>query len=294
MGVTDNTAMDAVRKNEIIGQIVQNILIANAKLAGTVYDLTVFAKPGQKSVSIPKFLNKFAVQNRPSGTAGNKQSLTAALDVLNLDQNAYIGWIIDSMTDYQASIDIKKAYVEHAAGTHALDVDSKIIALLNSIFSFTAEGESVKQRILSSRKYLLGKKVDLENCTYVVGLDDEEKLLRVKEFIRADSYGSSAIPSGVIGKILGLKVMLHPEITTGGYIYHKTGAAIAFQKAPQYKEQDDIDFGTDGGKAAIDQLYGVGGLQMAQEGAAAGKSALVTKIDLADATIVDTDAEETP
>ena len=58
----------------------------------------------------------------------------------------------------------------------------------------------------------------------------------------------------------------------------KTGSGIAFQRLAKVAEDEALEYGTDGMKVAVDQTYGVGGLQLGEGNAAVGKSPLIAKL----------------
>jgi hypothetical protein len=113
----------------------------------------------------------------------------------------------------------------------------------------------------------------------MVGPDQEKVMLKIADFVRADYYGSSNIPSGEIGRVWGMPVMVHQGVATGkAYFYSKDAVGIAFQKAPSMAEQPEIAYGTNAKRVAIDQLFGVKALQTGELGAASGKSPLIVKL----------------
>lgn len=278
MAVTGNTQLVAT-KNDIITAMVQKELIAQGKLLPTVTDVSAFAAKGQKSISFPKF-GSFTVENRASGVAASLQDLTATADQLDLNRRATVAWLIDSMDELQSSVDVQAEYVKRAAASHAKDVDSQIITALIAGAGFDAGAAPITAAlILDLREELIKNFADMGMLTMLVGPDQEKVMLGLAEFSRADYYGSSNIPSGLIGRVYGMPVLVHPSMPAGSaLLYEKSALAIGFQRGPQYDEVKDPRYGTGAVVAVVDQLYGVKVLQDGSLGKAAGTSPLIAKI----------------
>jgi hypothetical protein len=86
-------------------------------------------------------------------------------------------------------------------------------------------------------------------------------------------FGAPTLITGQIGRCLGIPVIVHNGLADGEFfMFEKSGIALGFQSAPAYGEAPAIDYGVGSVKRAIDQLFGVAGLQLT-----AGVSPLVIK-----------------
>lgn len=261
MAVTGNTQLSAT-KQELIAALVQKELKFGAKLIPTVSDVSAFAVAGMKSISFPT-AGSFTVENRASATAGSIQDLTFAAEKLDLNYRAYVGWLVDSVDQYQSNVDVQAEYVKRASSAHARNLDEQVLTVLDASAGYAQAAGIDQTKILNARKWLLKNQANLSDCTMVVTPDDEALLLAIPEFVRADAYGASNIPSGVIGRIYGLNVMVHTKPTLAkSFIYEKSAVAFGLQKAPSYDEQKDIRYGTGSMLAAVDQLFGFKALQL--------------------------------
>jgi hypothetical protein len=261
MAVTGNTQLGAT-KQDLIAALVQKELKFGAKLLSTVTDVSAFAVKGAKSVSFPT-AGSFTVEERATATAGTIQDLTFAAEKLDLDKRLYVGWTVDSVDEYQANVDVQAEYVKRASAAHARKIDELILTAIDAVSGYDQAAGISQTKILNARKWLLKNQADVSQCSIVVNPDDEALLLAIPEFIRADAYGSSNIPAGVIGRIYGMNVLVHTLPTLAkSFIYEKAALGFAFQKAPQYDEQKDIRYGTGAMLAAVDQLVGLKGLQL--------------------------------
>lgn len=280
--ITGNTQLSST-KQDLVAALVQKELAFQALFLPTVTDLSMFAVKGSKSVSFPK-MGSFSVENRASGATGNAQALTATTDQLNLNINAYVSWLIDATDEYQSNIDVIKEYIKRAASAHARYLDSQIITTLEGAAFNTPASTAGSQNltdavILNMRQQLFAKNADRMNCTMAVSVDQEAVLLGIDKFVRYDALGVSKIPDGAIGKIYGMPVFVSNGLETGQCLmWDKAALGVAFQKGANYAEQQKIEYGTNSKLCAVDQLFGVKALQVAQEGVSAGKSALIVKL----------------
>lgn len=276
--ITGNTELTA-SKQALIASLVQKELKFAAKLFPTVTDLSAYCGKGMKSISIPN-LSSFTVVNRASGAQGDSSALTAGVDLLTLDYNAYVAWIVDSSDEIQSTIDVQMANAQRAASALGRYVDTQIISKLDSVAGLDIGAAPLTSAlILDAREYLLNSFANPQECNMLIGPDQEKVILQISDFVRADAYGASNIGSGIIGRIWGLNVMVHQGVAAGkAYFYDKSGIACAFQKQPSMSEQGANQYGSGSKRVAVDQLFGVAGLQIAQNGAAAGKSPLVAKM----------------
>ena len=276
--VTGNTQLGAT-KQDLILALVQKELKFAAKLLPTVTDLSAFAVKGSKSVSYPK-LTSFTVVNRASGVQGDASALTAANDKLDLNFNAYVAWIIDSMDATQTTLDANMENMRRAAGAHGRYVDEQLlIAIEAAAFNNVGPGPITKAKILAARQYIAEADGDLSQTVLCVPPAQEAVMLGLADFVQADYYGSSNIPGGVIGRVYGMPVIVHNGVTsTEAFVWEKSGIAIAFQKSPQSSTQPANEFGVGAERTAVDQLFGIKGLQLGEKGAGATQSPLIVKM----------------
>ena len=276
--ITGNTEIGGT-KQALIAAMVQKELAFKAKLTPFFTDLSSLANPGATSVAIPK-LSSFTVIDRAEGDYGDASQLTSSNDVLSLDKNAYVSWIIDSMTAIQANIPAQLEFARRAAAAQARYVDSAIIAEIRSVaFSFLNVGSDVDvtyANILTMVKELEENDAAMEDSVWLVSPQQKSALFALAEFKNQYQFGQATLPNGVIGTILGTPVVMHNGLAGKElFLAEKSGLAYAFQKNASYGEQDEIGYGVGAKKAAIDQLFGVKGMQLAQKGAASGKSPLI-------------------
>lgn len=250
-------------KNDLIVAMVQKELKFSAMLAGLVTDVSAFAVKGAKSIEFPK-LSSFTVSNRAFGVAGSESVVADTTDALPLDKNAYLSYIIDTKSAIQSSINWEMETAKRGASAHGRYVDEKIIEVLNLVGTPVGiAGDITKAIVLEMRKKLKKANADMNQVALVVSADQESKLLNIDEFTKADMFGSPVLITGMIGRVFGIPVIVHNGLADGEFfMFEKTGVALGFQSAPAYGEAPAIEYGVGSVKRAIDQLFGVAGLQL--------------------------------
>lgn len=276
--ITGDTELGST-KSDLIAAVVQRELIEDMKLLRTITDVSQFAVKGAQSISFPK-LTSFTPVNRASGVAGDATVLTSSVDKLDLDDKPYVAWIIDSNDEMQTTIAAQMEFAKRAASGQGLYVDDAIVTLLEAISPATTTASALPTRdvILEMRTALCDRKAKRDQLVFVVGCAGEEAMLKIDEFTRADIYGSSNIPSGVIGRVYGMEVIVSNNLDVDEYyMYEKAAAAIGFQKGISSDVQPANEFGVGAERHAMDQLFGVKGMQLGEQGVGAAESALAIK-----------------
>lgn len=274
-----NTELGAT-KQDLIASVAQRELRESAVVAPTVMDVSRFAVKGAQSISFPK-LDSFTAIDRASATAGDATVLTSTADKLDLDQCAYVAWIIDSCDAVQSTLDFQMEAARRAASAHARFVDSAVITELETVGDPTATtGDISKSIILEMREALCGRNANLNELKLLVGCDQESVLLGLADFVRPDTYiaNSTVAESGQLGRIYGIPVVVSNLVAANSYyMYESSGIAIGFQQSPRMSDQGANEYGSGARRYALDQLFGVKGMQLGVNGVLATESALVMK-----------------
>ena len=278
--ITANPELIATKQDKI-SEIVQRELAAAVTLLPTISDMSALALPGFKQIRFPK-LSSFVVTNRASGAAGDASALTSATDNMDLDQNAFVSWIIDNFDEIQANIPAQIEFAKRAAAAQGRFVDGRIITELEVVgIATTTSGDITRDIVLEMRERLLLNEAKLADIVLAIDPTQEAIMLAIAEFTEAQLYGTSNIPDGVIGSVYGVPVIMNTQLGTQQYfMYEKQGIAIGFQRRAKMESESKIKFGTGARLFVIDQLFGVKGLQLGESKEAvpvATESALVVK-----------------
>lgn len=268
-------------KQDLVAALVQKELKFMAKLLPSVTDVSSFAVKGAQSISFPK-LGSFTVTNRAAGAQGDATVIASTADQLLLDKNAYIAYIVDPSEEIESVLNWELELARRAASAHARYVDEQIISELETagkVFDSATVGDITRDIVLEMRKELKKRNGDEGAFMLTISPDQEESMLKINEFTRHDYYGSNGnIPSGQIGTVYGVPVMVHNGLADDQYfMYDKSALAVGFQLRPNMSEQGANEYGSRARRVAIDQKFGVKGMQINQEGVGASESALIVK-----------------
>jgi hypothetical protein len=170
--------------------------------------------------------------------------------------------------------------VMRATAAHARYIDTQIIAVLDAAAGLDIGAAPITSAlILDAREELLGNFANMGQTYMLIGPDQEKVMLGLAEFSRADYYGNSTIPSGVIGSVYGMPVIVHTGVSAGkAYFWDKDGVGFARQIAPSLAEQPEIKYGSQAKRVVLDQLFGVAALQLGELGKLSTESPLIVKM----------------
>lgn len=277
MAVTGNTELTAV-KEAAISALVQKELISASVLAGNVYDVSGFCRPGAVSISFPK-AGSFTVEDRASAALASIQSLTFSKDTLPLGFMATVAWVIDPQDAIETPVDVDAEYAKRAARAHGVYVDQKLITELETVgVATTTAGNISDAIILEMRAALLNRKANARNLRLAISPAQEAILLGINKYTLAQDYGRSVIPEGILSQVYGIPILVTPELATQQFfMYDVEGIALGFQKGPQMDERKAPEYGSGAMLKILDQKFGVKGLEINQQGVGAAESALVVK-----------------
>lgn len=271
--------MGASKNNLIVAQV-QKELLHGRLLANTVTDYSRFARKGVNAIN-PIKADSFTVENRACGAAGSVTKLTQSQDEILPDRNAYISFGFDPCDDIESEVDTLSMAIERAAAAHARYMDTETLAELEAHGVPATLGPISYDILLEMANKLRCLDGDFSNVFLAVDcITSYEALLKIDEFKRQDIYGvNQAVSSGVVGTILGAQVIVHPGISTADtfYMWRKDGLGFAMWEQPNVGEQPCIDFGSKGKRYAVDQRFGVNGLQLGVNGVLATESPLICK-----------------
>lgn len=269
-------------KMDVILALVQRELREKASLLPLVRDFSAFAVKGSKQIEVPK-LTSFSVGDRAFGAKGAETAaLTDSTDIIALNKNKYLQFGYDAADETQSTIAYLTEAISRGSSAHGRQINTDIIAEWVNVAGLDlATGLDITtDDILDMREFLIANFADMSTANLVIAADQEKAMLKLPEFSRYDYRGNGAAPviTGMIGSVYGVPVVINQQIGAGeAFMVVPEGCGFAFQRTPAVASESDLDYGTGGQKVVIDQLYGVGGLQLGEGSAAAGKSPLIAR-----------------
>lgn len=249
-------------KNDLIVSLVQKELISKAVVMPTIFDASIYAGKGAKSIKIPR-AGSFSVEDRASGAQATLANVTYATDTINLDQVSTVSWLVDPQDEVESSVEVQADLAMRAASAHAHNFDSLVIAGLEADSTATTTAGAISKAIvLEMRESLLSAHADANQLYLLVGPGSEATLLGIAEFVEANSYGSAVIPSGVLGSLYGVKVVMKSSIADlTFYMYEKSGYGFAFQRGLNMGSRPAPEYGSTAELKTLDMKWGHDELQ---------------------------------
>ena len=261
MGVTETSATGAA----VVAAMVQQQLIAKAKLMFTVMDESARATKGAKSVSFPR-TGALTPVAKTENTASESIALTYAVDTLSLDQHFHTFVRLEDIADTQSVVNIEADIVERAGAGMAKKMDSYIYDTLvagasasnpdHIIDQFGSSGTLTLAKILTARKLLDDQDIPEGDRFLVVNPEQESELLALAAFIDARQYGArDALLNGEIGRIYGFSVIKTTVCAANvALYYHRSACAFARQIEPKW--ETDRNLSKLANEYSLSALYG--------------------------------------
>lgn len=237
-GVTETVATSI----DVVAAILQQELIEKAVLLGTVTDYSAWVMPGANTVKLPR-TGSFTASNKAENTATTTSSLTFATDDIELNIHGHIVAEIEDIAAEQSALDIEAVYMERMASAMALYVDGQIAsALVKASNDAQLSGASnlvlTLSDIVAARKALNEADVPQDDRFLAIPPAQEEAMLNLDNFIRAEQYGSNeALINGEIGRVFGFRVIVTNQFASDSEFtaYHRSHVGFARQMAPKFE-----------------------------------------------------------
>ena len=260
MGVTETSAASHAE----VSKLAQTFLTQQAKLAATITTFSSLAVPGAASIELPRS-GGFTVGSKSENTKVDSQIVTWEADTISLDQHRVIQFVLEDKAAIQSNVATVKDAIMKATKALALDMDTKIIVELRLAsssapdhlikFTDTTNEDIELGDILAARKLLIDQNIDPRECFMGVGSDQEKFMLAIDNFISAEKYGSNEpILNGEIGKIYGMKVIVHTGFNQEALFWHPSAVGFAIQQGTRFQTESALsDLGT---RYSLDYIAG--------------------------------------
>lgn len=249
---------------DIVAKSVQSYLQQESKMLPLITDLSSYVVKGTKSVAIPRS-GGFTPEAKSENTALSAQVVTYAQDQLSLDQYFAVQMLIEDIADMQAAPAIVEDMLMKAGKDLARKVDQVVIDALelpsaaapDHRIAYAGTTTIAEADILDARELLINQYIDPRECYLMVSPAQEKAMLKIANFIQAERYGNNEpILNGEIGKVFGVKVLVHTDVEDlKSIMFHKSAIAFAFQQGLKVEKQRDL--ANLGDRWSLSHLYGV-------------------------------------
>lgn len=221
----------------------QLILAESAKLLATVTDVSKYAIKGSSTVNYPTL----------AARSGQAIGLTASFtnndanygdEILALDQKLGDAFSVNIHVERQNVLNNLEDSTKETLRAMGLQADAAVYAAL--IAGLQTAGENVVATadmyadLVDIQKKMNDNKVPMSDRYFWCNTADYAKLLKTKDFVRFDATGNGApITEGVVGMILGFKVVLSTAVSGDSVALHSKAVAWAIQGEPVMLESVD-------------------------------------------------------
>jgi len=258
-GVTETVAAAI----DVISSRSQEYLQQESKFIGLVSNFSDLVVPGSKSVEIPR-AGGFTVNSKAENTTADASAITWSTDLIALNQHKYVQWLIEDIASAQTVVRVVEENVKRASMDMARDTDQFLVGLLETAsaaapdhrIAYANAATIAEADILDARELLINQFLNPKELVMGINPAQESAMLKLTNFIDASKYGNSEpIMNGEIGKVFGVKVVVHSDVgTLKSLMFHASAVGYASQFGPRFSSQPDLkELGT---RYSLDQLYG--------------------------------------
>lgn len=263
IGITETTATSLA----LVSNMVQSFLIQDSVLLDKVADYSSLAVAGAASIKIPRSTGFSVLDKSENTTALLQDDGSLAADTITLNKHKYVQFLVEDYAEVESSVNAANVFIQNATKNMALQLDKDIIVALKAAsaatpthkikYIDTATNVIARGDILKARELLAIQNVPVRECYIAVSPSKEAQLLNIADFIDASKFGSAeAIQNGVIGRIYGMNVIIHNELTNDEtLVWHKSAVGFAMQFAPRLQSSYEVK--ELGELYSIDTKYGV-------------------------------------
>ena len=244
---------------ELWGDLIYKYFEERLVFKNTVEDYSSLVQGSGKIIHIPEI----AKMTASSLTDGAQVSYVAPAETntqLTIDKHYYSAKLFTDVLMVQSSYDLISAYAKAMGYALAKQVDSDIAAQLitvNNGATLTTDDQITAAEFEAAIANLGENDIDYTSgdVFFVVNPTLYADMLNPAgtfgaSFVRSDITGfnsdNSPALSGVVGRLMGMPVLMSNSLSTGGtnvsgVIYHKSACAMAVQRDIDVKNQYDID-----------------------------------------------------
>lgn len=250
MAIISATEVGTTRQ-DLVSAIVQETLKAKSVMIPTVSDYSSMLAPGAKSLYIPR-RGQFTAADKAEDTDLTAQAFTFTQDQLTLSHKAVLSEV-ELIAELQSAVNVEAEVIKESAAELAKVMDDLIIAQLKLAstsspdhildYANTPTDTLTVADIANARMLLTKQNVPMDNRFMVVSPDQEAAVMQLSGFVnQAYAYGSAdPIQNGVIGKIFGFSVIVHPSLAAADALfYHKMAVGFGVQLAPSFESMMNL------------------------------------------------------
>ena len=249
----DSAGVSDISMEEILFRDVQDYLIQEAVIIGTITDLTPRVQKGMKSVKVPRFSGLTVSDVKQDGSEATAAGMAADQDTLVLNQFREVPEYIYEAADMESAVDLKREFLDAAPRILANDFEEQIYAelkqasastpdhiiQLDEAFNAVANTAPSLDNIQTASLLLNKQNVPKSDRYLLVSNEIKVHLLSKSEIQDASKAGSnSALINGEFARLFGF-VMIESNVVPAAecVAYHRSACGFASQQEISFIEE---------------------------------------------------------
>ena len=249
----NSAGVSDISMEEILFRDVQDYLIQEAVIIGTITDLTSRVNRGDKSIKVPRFSGLAATDVKQDGSEAAASGMAANQDTLVLSSFREVPEYIYEAADLESAVDLKEQFLDAAPRVLAEDFETSIYAQLKQASSsapdhviqmseaFNAVVNTAPSLLdIQNASLLLNKQNVPKNDRYLLVSNEIKVHLLGKSEIQDASKagGSSALINGEFARLFGFTMIESNVVPAAECVaYHRSACAFASHKEIEYIEE---------------------------------------------------------
>jgi len=246
----DAAGVAGVSLEDILFNDVQEFLVQEAVVAGTIMDLTSRIKKGDQSVKVPRVTGLAVSDVKQDNTEAVSSNMGLTSDVMPLSSFKEVPDYIFEGGDLESTVDIKAAFLDAAPRVLADFIDADLITELKNASAAAPDHiQQLSEGVLNTRPSL----ADIQNAGLLLtkqNVPKTERFLLVSPEIKvhlmakteiqdASKAGSNtALVNGEFARLFGFIMLESNNLAAAEMIaYHTTAAAWGMQKTVEFIEE---------------------------------------------------------
>lgn len=251
----DSAGVSDISMEEILFNDVQEYLVQEAVIIGTIIDLTSKVKKGEKSVKVPRFSGLTVSDVKQDGSQAAAGGMAADQDTLVLSRFKEVPEYIYEAADLESAVDLKAEFLDAAPRVLADEMEAAIYAELKQASAATPDHIVQMSEVTNTRPSL----ADIQNAGLLLTRQNVPKsdryllcspeikvhLLGKTEIQDASKAGTnSALINGEFARLFGFIMVESNNVPANECVaYHRTACAFAMQKEVEFIEEPQRTYG---------------------------------------------------
>ena len=255
----DSAGVSDISMEEILFRDVQDYLVQEAVIIGTITDLTPRVQRGQKSVKVPRFSGLSVSDVKQDGSEATAAGMAANQDTLELTSFREVPEYIYEAADLESSVDLKEQFLDAAPRVLADDFETSIYAELKQASASTPDHIVQMSEAFNAVPNSAPSLADIQNASLLLNKQNvpkSDRYLLVSNEIKvhllskseiqdaSKAGGNSALINGEFARLFGF-VMIESNVVPAAecIAYHRSACAFASQKEIEYIEEQQRSYG---------------------------------------------------